>query len=184
VVAHPHLGMYITGSTLGRLHLWRYAAASDQAIDEYVTDSNWRANTSDSWSISKIKLNRYGDKIAATDFEGNLYIFRLEPGHEAHEPDMVFKRATHRETLDVEFLNQGSVFCTTGMRPNHLTIYDTLLPPVSAAVMHEEVGGNIVLALHENQQLIVFNSRANGMHLYDMRMKKFCDLFVDDSDNL
>lgn len=182
VASHPHLGMYFTGSTRGRLHAWGFNLEQNQALDQFVTDSNWKDNSNESWNINKIKLNHYGDKIVCTDNEGNLYMFSLASAEGTNTPDITLKKATYSEMLDFEFLNQGSVFCTTGFRPNpHVTIYDTLLPPSSCAVMREEIGGNIILALHDLQQLLIFNSKTPGLKIFDIRMKKLFDQFVNHS---
>ena len=167
----------MTGGTRGRVQFWKFNSENNQALDEYVTDSNWRENVSDIWNINRIKLNDYGDKMATNDIEGNFHLFSI--GQSTNEPALIFKRASFMETLDFAFLNQGTVICTTGFRPSqHLTVYDTLIPPERSAVVREEIGGNILLCMHENKQILLFNSKAKGMNIYDLRMRKFFDHFV------
>jgi len=160
------------------LQFWKFNnAESNQALDEYVTDPNWKDNISENWNINKIKLNSYGDKIAVNDIDGNLYLFSL--GQNFNEPNIILKKATFMETLDFAYLNQGTVICTTGIRPSsHLTIYDTLMPPEKSAIVRENIGGNNIVCLQENKQVLIFSNKEPGMNIYDIRMHKFFDQFV------
>ena len=174
--------MYITGSTKGRLQFWKFNSGSNAAVNEYVTDRNLKDNASDQWNIAKIKLNGYGDKMAVSDQDGNLYMFNLSSGQEDSEPGVVLKKATYYEFLDFDFLNQGTVLCATGFKPTpHLTIVDLLMPPSKRAVVQEAIGGNIVLGLHDTRQVLLFNSKQRGMNVYDLRTRKFFDQFVGSS---
>ena len=178
IAAHPRLPLYMTGSTRGRIQLWKFNNWNSEALDEYVTDHNWRANISDIWNISKIKINSYGDKIAVNDVEGNLYIFGMGQGN--NDPEIVLKRATSMETLDFAFMNQGTVLCATGFKPSpHLIIYDTLMPPGKCIVRREAIGGSIVLCLRDERQILLFGTKGKGMKLYDLRVNRFYNQYVN-----
>ncbi|MDR3547231.1 MAG: hypothetical protein P4M11_02955 [Candidatus Pacebacteria bacterium] len=98
---------------------------------------------------------------------------------EEDEPGVVMRRTAYHEFLDFDFLNQGTVFCAVGLKPTpRLTVFDLLLPPAKCAVIQEAVGGNIVLGMRENKQILVFNSRQRGMSLFDLRVRRFFTQFV------
>jgi WD40 repeat protein len=174
VVAHPHLSLYITGSSKGRLQFWKFDGQDDQALDEYATSAN---NTSDSHNINSIKLNMYGDKMAVKDVEGSVYIFSI--GQRRSVPGVSLKRGALMETAAFDFLNQGTVLCMSSLKPKpRLIICDTLMSPKKCVVMEQEVGGNVILSIKENKQIVLFNSREEGMSLFDMRAGKFWSTFV------
>lgn len=151
--------------------MWKFSVNAD-ALDEYVTDPNWKERASDIWNISKVKTNFYGDKIAANDVEGNLYVFAMGQGN--NDPEVVLKKGSAMETLDFAFLNQGTVLCATGFKPSpHLIIYDTLMPPGKCIVRREAMGGSTVLCLRDSRQILLFGARGKGMKLYDLRTNKF-----------
>jgi len=177
VVAHPHLSLYITGSSKGRLQFWKFDGQDDQALDEYATNPDWAHSTSDSFNINSIKLNMYGDKMAVKDAEGSVYIFSI--GQRRGVPGISLKKGALMETTAFDFLNQGTVLCMTALKPKpRLVICDTLMSPKKCVVMEQEVGGNIILSIKENKQIILFNSKEGGMNLFDMRAGKFWSTFV------
>ncbi len=144
-----------------------------------MTDPNWKDNSGEAWNVIKLRMNGYGDKLAASDFDGSLYMFNLSAGQEGRDPSETTKKASFGEFLDFDFLDQGTVICATGLKPTpHLTVLDMLMPPSQRAVIREAMGGNIVLGLHDNRQILLFNSRQQGMHMFDIRARKFFDQFV------
>ena len=151
------------------MHFWKFK--NEGCLDEYATDSGWKNNTQEEWSINKIKTNFYGDQIAVSDIEGSLYIFSM--GQNKLLPEITLKHMSYKETLDFNFLNQGSVICTVGYKPSpHLIVHDTLIPTGRSAVINEKIGGSIVLCYHDLKQLFIFSSKEKGMKIYDMRMQR------------
>jgi len=175
VASHPHLPVYMTGGTKGHIKFWKYG--KEHCIEEYATDSSWRSNTQDGWCINKIKVNSYGDQMAVNDIEGSLYVFSI--GQNKTLPEVTLKHVSVMDTLDFDFMNQGTVVCTVGYkRSPHLMVHDLLMPTERSTVLYEKIGGDIVLCLHERKQLLVFNSREKGMKLFDMRKNQIQTQYV------
>jgi len=155
IAAHPHLSIYITGATKGRLYFWKFEHENDCALDYSAINS--------AYNIRKLKLNSYGDKIAVNDTEGNLYIFDIN----SKAPVLNFNKY---KILDYAFVNEGSIICATGIED--LVVYDTLMPIRKCEIVKEKVGGQMLLYLHDKNQVLLFNSQEE-VKLYDIRMHKF-----------
>ena len=168
VTSHPKLPLYVTGSTKGCVQVWKFDHDYDCALDEYTTTTNWKENYSNIWNINKLKFNPYGDKLAVNDVAGNLYLFGF--GQRVNIPETALKGCN---VADFSFLNQGTILVATGLKPKpQLVIFDTLMPPRRRSIIEENIGGNIVLCMHEKKEILLFNQKPGEFITYDIRMMK------------
>eukprot|EP00831_Metopus_contortus_P044676 TRINITY_DN3582_c0_g1_i2.p1 TRINITY_DN3582_c0_g1~~TRINITY_DN3582_c0_g1_i2.p1 ORF type:complete len:256 (-),score=63.29 TRINITY_DN3582_c0_g1_i2:196-963(-) len=162
----------------------RGLVGSEMCIRDRVSTQStweWKENTSSGSSVVNLKFNHYGDTFGAIDKESNFYLFQYDLFGISSEPALSYGHRQYMDSLDFCFLNQGSVVCTIGRTPSpHLSIIDTLIPQSRSVVLNEPLGGNIVLPLHENQQLLLFDSTERGMKIFDIRMKKQFEAFLID----
>ena len=72
--------MYVSGHQRGLLSLYKYATdkVPIKKAAEFMTSPNIQLISNKGSNIKGIKFNSYGDKFAANDVDGNMYIFRLD----------------------------------------------------------------------------------------------------------
>jgi len=104
-------------------------------------------------TVKRIEFNSYGDKFAALNTGGQLFIMnfdldtssKMDPLYTTmHTPKLSESRLT-----DFAFLDRDSVIAGVSMREKVLNIYDTLIPPRQSLVQQHKAGngGNLMQVL-------------------------------------
>lgn len=128
-------------------------------------------------NIEKCMFSNYGDKLAALNSDGTLFMFNfnLEPANmypfarQKSEKDMKIK--------DFDFLNRDTVVAGVSKKQYGLSIYDLLLPH-NRNVIHanKDIGGTLLCTLLRPQQIVAFNSHKNGaIKIFDIRQQRVMD---------
>jgi len=131
-------------------------------------------------TVKKIEFNTYGDKFAALNMGGNLFMmnFDLETSSKV---DPLFSTLQSSRLSDVRlndftYLDRDSVLAGVSLKDKVLNVYDALLPPRQALVYSNKSGpgGNLMQVCSDRHQILSFNAKPGYVAEYDLRKEGEC----------
>jgi len=161
--AHPQQPYYLSGTSNGAVVLWQYKVPS--SVASYRAAGHPR--------VYRIKYNNTGSKFAACDYSGTVSLWRWSFHEESVNPYRTLKCHSGRCT-DVEFLNLGSYFATSGHNPDksdNVQFWDSLMPESKANIWSclSVEGGASSLAYSPRHQVLFVGSKKGTISIIDIR---------------
>ncbi|XP_052752135.1 dmX-like protein 1 isoform X3 [Galleria mellonella] len=147
MAAHPSQPLYLTGGADGSVQLWEWGH----------TSCVWSPRAPGAFAkVTRVRFSDYGNKFAASDADGNLAMWQLQPSaqpappaaatsHQQHQPHQsqasarpFFTHQCHSKGIsDFVFLGSCSLVATAGhsSESKNVAIWDTLMPTKKALVV-------------------------------------------------
>lgn len=175
IASHPMLPLYVTGNNKGKISVWPFNSLADDIVcHEYFTYNNKKGESSKKLVVDKCDFSSYGDKLAALNSDGTLFMFNFNYDMENSSPFMKQKSEGDMKLKDFGFLNRDTIIAGVSKRAYGLAIYDLLLPNNKHTVFSStEIGGTKLCTLQRHQQILCFNTSKNGaMSIFDIRTQK------------
>lgn len=99
IESHPKLPLYVTGNSKGLLCLWNFGQVTDRSLNQWILDPETppaQANPKKA-TIRKIAFSDGGDKIAAANMDGCLYLMGFDLREQSKQASL----------YDTQFLNRS-----------------------------------------------------------------------------
>jgi len=113
---------------------------ADKSLNQWMLDKDTPPNQANpkKATVKKIEFNSYGDKFAALNTGGQLFVmnFDLETSSKV-EPlwsTLMTPKLSEIRLSDYSFLDRDSLIAGVSIREKVLNVYDTLLPPKHSMV--------------------------------------------------
>jgi len=142
-----------------------------------TTHTTRRVAQANKLTIEKCLFSSYGDKLAALNHDGTLFMFNFNNDPSNIYPFIKQKSEKDMKIKDFDFLNRDTILAGVSKRGYGLAIYDLLLPN-NRHLIHSttEIGGTKLCTLERHQQILTFNGTKNGtMKIFDIRMQQVMD---------
>ncbi|XP_045511959.1 dmX-like protein 2 isoform X5 [Pieris brassicae] len=173
MAAHPSQPLYLTGGADGSVQLWEwghpYCVWSPRAPGAFA-------------KVTRVRFSDYGNKFAASDADGNLAMWQLQPSSKngtsqpQTPPRPFFTHQCHSKGIsDFVFLGSCSLVATAGhsSESKNVAIWDTLMPIKKALVVswtcHE--GGASCVAWAGGTGALVSCGRRGDVLVWDLRAR-------------
>ncbi|XP_045501506.1 dmX-like protein 2 [Colias croceus] len=172
MAAHPSQPLYLTGGADGSVQLWEwghpYCVWSPRAPGAFA-------------KVTRVRFSDYGNKFAASDADGNLAMWQLQPAPKGSAqpqapPRPFFTHQCHSKGIsDFVFLGSCSLVATAGhsSESKNVAIWDTLMPIKKALVVswtcHE--GGASCVSWAGGSGALVSCGRRGDVLVWDLRAR-------------
>ena len=174
IAAHPMLPLYVTGNNKGKLCVWPFNNFADSTVGNEYETYRQKNKSSKKLTIEKCSFSSYGDKLAALNSDGTLFMFNFNMHPASINPFFKQKSEKDLKYRDFDFLNRDTIIAAISKRSSGIAIYDLLLPNNQhLTYTSPEIGGTKLCTLERYQQILAFNGTKNGtMKIFDIRMQK------------
>ena len=125
--------------------------------------------------MKKIEFNSYGDKFAALNTGGSLFLMSFDLDTTSKmEPlwsTIQSSRLMEHRLSDFSFLDRDSIVAAVSHRDKVLNVYDMLVPPRQSVVWSNKNGngGNLMQVCGDSRKILCFNSKPGYLVEYDLR---------------
>ena len=176
IAAHPKLSLYVTGDNKGKLWVWPFNNLADTTVgNEYYTYHQKSNTSSRKLTLEKWIFSNYGDKLAALNSYGTIFMFNFNMDSSNIYPFFKQKSEKEMKIKDFDFLNRDTVIAGVSNEFLNYMIYfyQTINNTIFSS---KEIGGTKLCTLLRHQQIITFNSSKNGaIKIFDIRQQRIMD---------
>ncbi|XP_032514293.2 dmX-like protein 2 isoform X1 [Danaus plexippus] len=174
MAAHPSQPLYLTGGADGSVQVWEWGHGS----------CVWSPRAPGAFAkVTRVRFSDYGNKFAASDADGNLALWQLQPSVALASDTMsakarrpFFTHQCHSKGIsDFVFLGSCSLVATAGhsSESKNVAIWDTLMPIKKALVVswtcHE--GGASCVSWAGGAGALVSCGRRGDVLVWDVRAR-------------
>ncbi|GAA5804339.1 hypothetical protein HPULCUR_009827 [Helicostylum pulchrum] len=175
---HPQYPFYITGCEVNNggpsAILWQFG--QEREIASYYGCQG---------KTTRIHFDHFGQKFGAGDTSGNLCLWRFDAHAHSNKPYYTLN-CHSKATRDFTFVNSSSLVATAGTtvtmsrKRDHVSLWDTLLPPSKAMVcsLPGHDGGAYAITYEPNSQLLFSGGKKGEIVVSDIRQRTTMHTFT------